>query len=119
MKKYKLIKKYPKSPPLGTEMEYDSKLKVYVGRVGNDSNYMISVDTVEHFPEFWEKQIGVQSQAFKHLNINHIKYFENLAQELKHYLQCLEKGTFNDADKSMLRLIVEDLENLEEFAKQK
>lgn len=118
MKSYKLIKEYPNSPSVGLEVVYDDDLQRYAGAI-EGYRYTFAESTVENFPEFWEKQMRLQSKAFKHLNVNHVKYFEKLAQEVKHYLWALEKDILNDEDKTVLKLIIEDLDNLEELAKQR
>lgn len=52
--KYKLIKEYPGSPNLGTEVEQESSSKSYFFRSGN-KNLCVLKSHVEDNPEYWEK----------------------------------------------------------------
>lgn len=54
MTKYKLIKTYPGSPELGTEVEKDKLSKSYYYRDG-DKRICVFNDHVEENPEYWEK----------------------------------------------------------------
>lgn len=54
MKKYKLIKEYPGSPELGTEVEKDKLSKSYFYRCG-DKRWVVLTDHVEENPEYWEE----------------------------------------------------------------
>jgi hypothetical protein len=57
MKKYKLIKEYPGSPDLGTEVEKESNSKSsssYFYRSG-DKRICVFNDHVEYNPEYWEE----------------------------------------------------------------
>jgi hypothetical protein len=52
--KYKLIKEYPGSPELGTEVEKDNLSKSYFYRNG-DKRWCVLDNHVEDNPEYWEK----------------------------------------------------------------
>lgn len=52
--KYKLIKEYPGSPSLGTEVEQEPSSKSYFFRSGN-KNLCVLNNHVEDNPEYWEK----------------------------------------------------------------
>lgn len=52
--KYKLIKEYPGSPELGTEVEKEPSSKSYFFRSGN-KNLCVLNGHVEGNPEYWEK----------------------------------------------------------------
>lgn len=52
--KYKLIKEYPGSPELGTEVEKDKISKSYFYRCGDKMRVVLN-DHVENNPEYWEK----------------------------------------------------------------
>ena len=52
--KYKLIKKYPGSPPIETVVEQEQLSKSYFFRSG-DRNTCVLNDHVEGNPEYWEK----------------------------------------------------------------
>jgi len=54
MNKYKLIKTYPGSPELGTEVEKDNLSKSYFYRNG-DKRWCVLNNHVEDNPEYWEK----------------------------------------------------------------
>ena len=52
--KYELIKEYPGSPELGTEVEKDKLSKSYFYRCG-DKRWVVLNDHVENNPEYWKK----------------------------------------------------------------
>lgn len=56
MKRYKLIKKYPGSPKLGTEVIYSKAHKIY-NYNGGDFYSELPKNQVENLPEFWEEVI--------------------------------------------------------------
>lgn len=49
MKKFKLIKEYPGSPKLGTEVEKRN------GKIYMPNSFLIFRHSVEEYPEFWEE----------------------------------------------------------------
>lgn len=52
--KYELIKEYPGSPELGTEVEKDKLSKSYFYRCG-DKRWVVLNDHVENNPEYWKE----------------------------------------------------------------
>lgn len=52
--KYELIKEYPGSPELGTEVEKDKLSKSYYYRCG-DKRWVVLNDHVEENPEYWKE----------------------------------------------------------------
>jgi hypothetical protein len=54
MMKYRLVKTYPGSPELSTEVEKDSLSKSYFYRDG-DKRWCVLNDHVENNPEYWEE----------------------------------------------------------------
>jgi hypothetical protein len=55
-KQYKLIKKYPNSPQLGTVVNYSEKHQIYNNN-GGDFYTELPKHQVENLPEFWEEVI--------------------------------------------------------------
>jgi len=54
MKKFKLIKEYPNSPELGTEVNYSEKHQIYNYNGGNIYT-ALPKHTVENLPEYWQE----------------------------------------------------------------
>jgi len=67
MQKYKLIKLYPNSPPLGTEVNYSETHQIYNT---NGGNYYTELPKhqVENLPEFWEE---VKEKEFEILELSY------------------------------------------------
>jgi hypothetical protein len=55
MKKYKLIKEYPGSPKLGTEVEKESNNKFSYFYRSGDKRICVYNEHIENQPEYWEE----------------------------------------------------------------
>ena len=69
--KYKLIKEYPGSPPLGTVVDKEQRSKSYFFRSG-DKNICVLNNHVENNPEYWEEFIhtGLVYKTARNLVLN-------------------------------------------------
>ena len=56
MKKFKLIKEYPGSPELGTEVEKQAKSQTYY-HIYNDRKFGVLTEHIENQPEYWEEVV--------------------------------------------------------------
>jgi hypothetical protein len=85
MLRYKLVKLYPNSPPLGTEVNYSETHKIYNN---NGGNYYIELPKhqVENLPEFWQEIKEVKLEVpigtkFKHLDSSLIYTIDSLIDD--------------------------------------
>ena len=56
MRKFKLVKSYPGSPELGTEVEKQAKTQTYY-HIYNDKKFGVLTEHVENQPEYWEEVV--------------------------------------------------------------
>ncbi len=82
MVKYKLIKKYPGSPELGTELLYCKVWNLYT-----DGKWAFSEEKIKNFPEYWEEII---EKEYEILSICTNSYFGITTSEvdIDAYLSC-------------------------------
>ena len=78
MRKFKLVKLYPNSPPLGTEVNYSETHQIYNY---NGGNYYTELPKhqVENLPEFWQEIVEVKKdyEILEFTSDNKIKYTLN------------------------------------------
>lgn len=56
MKKFKLIKKFPKSPEIGTVVLKGGNRGHYIGLYADEKNiFFFKAEDIENYPEFWEE----------------------------------------------------------------
>lgn len=111
MKKYKLIKTYPNSQPLGTIISEDS-----LGQYVTEKAYIFQKEDVENFPEFWEeipefkilkfsdKIVTNRNKSERHINIYNVLPDNTLLWDIPEY-----KGiTSNPGAKSVEDALLND-----------
>lgn len=87
MKKYKLIKLYPGSPKLGTEVNYSETHQIYNYNGGNFYTELPK-HQVENLPEFWEKVKEVKEKEYEILEC----YQETTLTRSKYYYTKISTG---------------------------
>lgn len=65
MKRYKLIRKYPGSPELGTEIIYSETNKTYNNYAGGDAYTELPKNQVEGMPEYWGELVEKVKKIWK------------------------------------------------------
>lgn len=137
--KYKLIKLYPGSPELGTEVQKQSNSQTFFYRTG-DMTLCIHTEHIEEYPEYWEKvneniwyvvstrNYQVNHTLFEAWFVYRIESFEPVNKEPLNYFKTKEEAelfvinhkpclTFKEVKKilgaeSEKRKVISELSNL-------